>query len=143
MYLDSAIVIKLVTQEPDSAHWAALADGQLLFSSDLMLTECFSALLRKEREGGVTPSRRQRAWHRVEQDVAARRVTLVPLTRDVLLAANTVLAACHRRIALRSLDAIHLACAQRCQSWPLATTDQRLREAAGRLGMPLAPLPGR
>jgi predicted nucleic acid-binding protein len=141
VYLDTTIVVKLVTREVDSLHWAKLVDGQILFSSELMLTECFSALQRKEREGALTKSRRKRAWQRIEQDLAARRITLVAVSREVLLASNVVLAACHPQIALRSLDAIHLACAQRCQSWPLATNDQRMRQAADRLALPVAPLP--
>ncbi len=142
MYLDSAIVVKLVTRENDSTHWANLVDGQILFSSELMLTECFSALQRKEREGALTRSQRQRAWRSIEKDLTDNRLSLVALSRDVLLAANVILAACHPAIALRSLDAIHLASAQRCQSWPIATNDQRMRQAAQRLSLPLAPLPG-
>ena len=141
MYLDSAIVVKLVIRESDTTHWAKLVDGQILFSSELMLTECFSALQRKEREGALTPAHRQRAWRTIEKDVTERRLTLVAVSRDVLLAANVVLAACHPQVALRSLDAIHLASAQRCQSWPFATNDQRMRQAARRLALPLAPLP--
>jgi predicted nucleic acid-binding protein len=141
LYLDSAIVVKLVTRESDSTHWAKLVDGQILFSSELMLTECFSALQRKEREGELTPAHRQRAWRTIEKDVIEHRLTLVAVSRDVLLAANVVLAACHPQVALRSLDAIHLASAQRCQSWPMATNDQRMRQAAHRLALPLAPLP--
>ncbi len=141
MYLDSAIIVKLVTWEADSAHWARLVNGQILFSSELMLTECFSGLVRKEREGAFTRAQRERAWHAIENDLTSHRLTLVPISRDVLLAANLALGACHPRVALRSPDAIHLASAQRCQSWPLATNDQRMRQAALRLGMPLAPLP--
>lgn len=141
MYLDSAVVVKLVTHESDSAHWARLVDGQILFSSELMLTECFSALQRKEREGALTSSHRRRAWRAIEKDLTERRLSLVGVSRDVLLTANVVLAACHPQIALRSLDAIHLACAQRCQSWPIVTNDQRMRQAAQRLALPLAPMP--
>jgi predicted nucleic acid-binding protein len=141
LYLDTAIVVKLVAREGDSAHWAKLVDGQILFSSELMLTECFSALQRKEREGALTGPQRQRAWRTIEKDLVERRLTLVAISRDILLAANAVLAACHPRIALRSLDAIHLASAQRSQSWPMATNDLRMRQAADRLAIPLAPVP--
>src|SRR3954471_921002 len=102
-----------------------MVDGQILFSSELALTECFSALQRKEREGALTKGRRQHAWQRIEKDVAERRLTLIAVSRQVWLAANVLLAACHPDIPLRSLDAVHLACAQRCQSWPLVTNDKR------------------
>jgi predicted nucleic acid-binding protein len=65
----------------------------------------------------------------------------VTLTTDVLTRANGILGACHPAIALRSLDALHLASAERCQSWPICANDSRLRQAAVRLGLPLAPTP--
>jgi predicted nucleic acid-binding protein len=139
MYLDSAIVVKLVVREDDSAHWAGLVDGQILYSSELMLTECFSALQRKEREGAISKMGRLRAWRAIERDVSGRRLSLVPVSQEVLRGANQVLAICHPAVPLRSLDAIHLASAQRCQSWPLATNDERMRRAAERLELPLAP----
>ena len=139
MYLDTAILVKLVVREPDSAFYAELVDGEVVWSSQIVVTECFSALLRKERERGITPPHRRRAWKQVEADVLARRLNLVTLTGDVLARANGILGVCHPTIALRSLDAIHLASAERCQSWPICSNDSRLRQAATRLGLPLAP----
>ena len=142
MYLDSAIAVKLLTREPDSLHWARLVDGQVLFSSELMRTECFSALLRKEREGAITRRQRQRAARALERDIEDQHVTLVAVSSDVLRTANAMLVGCHPAIALRSLDAINLASAQRTQSWPIVTNDARMRQAAARLALPLAALPG-
>ena len=141
MYLDTAILVKLVVREPDSAFYADLVDGELVWSSQIVVTECFSALLRKERERGITPPHRRRAWKQIEADIAARRLNLVTMTADVLARANGILGVCHPTIALRSLDAIHLASAERCQSWPICSNDRRLREAATRLGLPIAPMP--
>jgi len=141
VFLDSAIIVTLVVPEEDSAHWVELVDGQILYSSELALTECFSALLRKERDGALSKRGRVRAWRTIERDVSDRRLSLVPVSHEVLLAANLVLAACHPAVALRSLDAIHVASAQRCQSWPLVTNDERMRRAAERLALPLAPRP--
>lgn len=133
--------MKLVVREPDSAFYAEVVDGELVWSSQIVVTECFSALLRKERERGITPPHRRRAWKQIEADIAARRLNLVTLTADVLARANGILGVCHPTIALRSLDAIHLASAERCQSWPICSNDTRLRHAATRLGLPLAPTP--
>lgn len=141
MYLDTAILVKLLVREPDSAFFARSVEGQLVWSSQIMLTECFSALLRKERERQIGAAHRRRAWAQVERDVAAHRLNLVTLTSDVLIRANGILGACHPAIALRSLDAIHLASAERSQSWPVCSNDGRLRAAAEQLGLPLAPLP--
>jgi len=47
MYLDSAILVKLVVRESDSVFYADMVDGQIVWSAELALSECFSALLRK------------------------------------------------------------------------------------------------
>jgi len=142
MYLDTAVLLKLLVREPDSAHYVRLVDGQIAWSSQIVLTECFSALLRKEREGSIAGAHRRRVWAQVERDVAGRRLGLVPISGDLLVSANAILASCHPAVALRSLDAIHLASARECRSWPLCTNDTRLRRAAVRLAIPLCPLPG-
>jgi hypothetical protein len=71
MYLDTAILVKLLVREPDSDFYVSLVDGQPVWSSQLVLVECFSALLRKERERAITrahrrrgPPRSRRAWAR-------------------------------------------------------------------------------
>jgi uncharacterized protein len=141
LYLDTAILLKLLVREPDSAHYVKLVDGQIIWSSQIILTECFSALLRKEREGAITATHRKRAWHQVELDLSAGRLNLAPLSLSVLEGANAVLVACHPNVALRSLDAIHLASASECRSWPLCTNDVRMRQAAAQLALPLTALP--
>jgi predicted nucleic acid-binding protein len=141
MYVDSAVLLKLVVREPDSLHYARMVDGQELCSSEITRTECFAAMLRKERERAFDRAGRQRAWKQIEADVAAGRIDLLPLSAEVLAASRRILEACHPHVALRSLDAIHLASADRLQSWPLCTNDLRMREAAVRLGMPLCLLP--
>ena len=142
MYLDSAILVKLLVREPDSLFYAGLVDGQVAWSAELALSECFSALLRKEREGAITTRHRKAAWQQMEDDVHHRRMNLVGVTRSIHERANAILAGCHPDVALRSLDAIHLAAAAQCASWPLCTSDTRTRDAATRMGFPLSPLPG-
>ena len=141
MYLDTAILVKLLVREPDSHFYAALVDGQPVWSSQLVLVECFSALLRKERERAIDRPHRRRAWRQVAADVGAWRLNLVPVTASLVERANAILDVCHPAVALRSLDAIHLASAERCQSWPLCSNDARIRAAAAKLGLPLAPVP--
>lgn len=59
------------------------------------------------------------------------------------MAANHLLQRCHAKIPLRSQEALHLACADQTQYWPLTMHDERMSEAAGLLGYPLIPLPAR
>lgn len=141
MYLDTAILVKLVVREPDSTYYARLVDGSLVWSSEITVTECYSALLRKERERAITARHRLAAWAQIESDIAGKRLALVPTTGRVLERANHLLEQLHPGVALRSLDAIHLACADECRSWPLCSNDARMRAAAAVLAMPLSPLP--
>jgi uncharacterized protein with PIN domain len=54
MYLDSAILVKLVIQEWDSEFFADVVDGQRnACSSELAMVECRSALLRKLSVGHI------------------------------------------------------------------------------------------
>jgi predicted nucleic acid-binding protein len=134
-------LLKLLVREPDSTFYVRLVDAQIVWSSQVIVTETYSALRRKERERAITAAHRKRAWQQVESDLSGGRLNLVPVSPPVLAGANAILEACHPGVALRSLDAIHLASARECRSWPLCTNDQRMREAAARLAIPLSPLP--
>jgi predicted nucleic acid-binding protein len=143
VYLDTAILVKLLLPEPDSSYYADLVDGQLVYSAEIVLTECHSAMLRKERERTLTTRQRKAAWKQLEGDIAGRRITLLPVTRGVLEAANHILSTCQPVLPLRSLDAIHLGAAQQCASWPLCTADLRMRQGAEKMGFPVTPLPAK
>ena len=74
VYLDTAILVKLLVREADSDFYVALVDRQPAWSSHLVVIECFSALLRKERKRAITPTHRRRAASQVTAGVAARRL---------------------------------------------------------------------
>ena len=48
MYLDTAIIIKLLVAEPDTEFFQNALENELLSSSELALTEVWSALLAKD-----------------------------------------------------------------------------------------------
>ena len=142
MYLDSAIVIKLVVHEPDSLFYGAQVDGQKdVWSSALCLTECFSALLRKEREKNLSENDRRQAWAKIQRYVSEGSLKMAPVNEPIFRIANQILEVCHPGVPLRSLDAIHLACCQWTASWPLLTNDKKMRDAATRMGLPLGNMP--
>lgn len=142
MYLDSCILVKLFCREPDSEFYGELVDGQPVASSVLAFTEVWSALLAKERGGRFGVEARRRAWAGFERAVQSDGIELVPMSPALFVRANGILEKCHPKIPLRSLDALHLACADQTQDWPLATSDARMRAAAAKLGYPLAPVAG-
>ena len=139
MYLDSCIIVKLLVVEPDSERFIRSLEGQPLVTSELSRTEVFSALLARERAGKISVSDRRRAWREFEARVASGEIKIELLNSLVMHKANHLLEKCHPKAALRSLDAIHLATADVCHDFPLATTDERLRAAATLLGFNVFP----
>jgi predicted nucleic acid-binding protein len=141
MYLDTSVMVKLFVREPDSEFYGKLTDGQTVCSSVLAYTEVWSALLAKERAGGLTLEQRRKVWAAYDRNVMSDLIELLPMGPAIFKRANRILEVCHPRLPLRSLDALHLASADQSQDWPLATGDKRMRDAAEMLGFPLTPLP--
>jgi predicted nucleic acid-binding protein len=139
MYLDSCIIVKLLVAEPDSELFVRALEGKPLATSELAQTEVFSALLARERAGKITGTDRRRAWHELEERIAAEELRIEPLNSIVLRKARHSLEQCHPKVPLRTLDAIHLATVDLCQDFPLVTTDGRLRDAATLLGIEVFP----
>jgi predicted nucleic acid-binding protein len=142
MYLDSAILVKLVVREPDSFFYAEQIDRQTdVWSSQLAVTESWSALFRKQREGVIDAKTRWAAWRRLERYFNEGMLGLVPVDQSILKRANRIISRCYPKIALRSLDAIHLASCEAADAFPLLTNDRQMRTAADHLRFPLGPLP--
>jgi len=142
MYLDSAILVKLVVREPDSFFYSEQIDGQTnVWSSELALTECWSALFRKQRERTIHARARSSAWQKLERYFTGGTLGMVPVDQSILKRANRIISSCHPKVALRSLDAIHLASCEAADAFPLLTNDKQMRIAAAHLRFSLGPLP--
>lgn len=141
MYLDTCILVKLFTLEPDSEFYGKLTDGQTVCSSVLSYTEVWSALLRKERNRSLTAEQRLRAWTAFDDNVMRNIIELLPMGPAIFKRANRILEATHPKVGLHTLDALHLASADQAQDWPLGTGDKQMRAAAVILGFPVTPLP--
>ncbi|PAW86702.1 MAG: hypothetical protein B9S33_07620 [Pedosphaera sp. Tous-C6FEB] len=139
MYLDSAIIVKLLVREPDSGWFNEQLDGVKFQTSELALTEVPAALLSKERAGHLTHLKRVAARIRFDEMVEDEALVLLPLNRAVLQRAANIIQACHPRVPLRTLDAIHVATCDLHNCAPLCATDNRLRAAAQHLGLQLFP----
>jgi predicted nucleic acid-binding protein len=139
MFLDTAIIVKLLVTEADSGYFQEALDGEALSASELSLTETWSTLLAKERKGLITARQRAAAWRVFRERVESEEILLHPLTSTTLRKANQILERCHPAVALRTLDAIHTAACDLAQDFPLCTTDKRMRDAAGVLGIPIFP----
>jgi predicted nucleic acid-binding protein len=139
MYLDSGIIVKLLVREPDSEFFNTALSGHVLDSSELCLTEVSSALLAKERSGSISSGERVRAIVRLSELITDEILRLLPLNRRVLDRASAILKACHPRVPLRTLDALHVATCDLHHCEALCATDQRMREAGAQLAMTLFP----
>ena len=139
MYLDAAIIVKLLVDESDTDYFQDALAGALLSSSELAFTEVRAALLTKERNKLISAKQREAAWQVFTDRVRARDIELHPLNGLVLRKANHILGRCYPKVPLRTLDAIHTAACDLSQDFPLCTTDKRMRDAAGVLGIPIFP----
>jgi predicted nucleic acid-binding protein len=139
MYCDSAIFVKLLTVEADSAYFERGLRGNPLRSSELARAEVFAALAGKERAGQLQPADRQRAWRQFQSWLEDSSVVLEPLDSRVMDRTIHTIDRCHPQIPLRTLDAIHVATCDQAHEFPLAATDRRLRAGAHQLGIPLFP----
>ena len=120
-YVDSSGLVKLAVEEPESAALRRyLRRRRPLLSSSLARTEVLRALL-LEGESGLARG----------QAVLAR-VELVRVSDRVLGAAGVLLP-----VALRSLDAIHLATARQLGAdlGHMVTYDARMLDAAAQVGI--------
>ena len=101
MYLDSAIIVKLLVREEDSAWFDQRVRGHDLWSSELALAEVRSAILMKERAGRISIAQRKSAFARFESLYGDDILGLHPLDSAVVQHAAGLLTRCHPEVALR------------------------------------------
>jgi predicted nucleic acid-binding protein len=139
MYLDSAIIVKLLVRESDSEWFNRELAGHNFETSELALAEVRSALLAKERAGHITSRERMSAGEKFLSMIADELIKLFPLNRTVLERASAMQLACHPAIPLRTLDALHVATCDLNKCGTLSTTDNRMRAACGQFAIALMP----
>ncbi len=139
MYLDTAILVKLLVREPDSDWFNKALLGQHFETSELALAEVRSALLAKERAGHLTSRERIGAGEKFLAMEDEDLLRLLPLNGLVMERATAIQLACHPRIPLRTLDALHVATCDLHRCGSLSTTDGRMRAACEQLAIALLP----
>ena len=123
IYLDSSALVKLVVEEPESEDLRTFVGDRLVVSSTVGRTEVIRAVARTEPE-------RVGAAERVLAETS-----LIIIDGPLASAAAWVEPA-----SIRSLDAIHLATAQRLEVGleALVTYDRRMVDAAQMAGLRVA-----
>lgn len=140
MYLDSCIIVKLVSHEPDSEAYHRVVAGNPVVTSELAVTEVRSALLAKEREGRISAHARHAGW-RLFQDKVRDEFVLLPVGRRIIERAGAVIEQCQPRVSLRTLDAIHVATAELCGGEEMCSSDNQVIKASEFIGLALVPSP--
>ena len=142
MYIDSSVLVKLVTPERDSEFFAERLEGRTgLVSSVIAFTEVWSALLQKEGEQAISGASRIAGWREFTSNLNSAVIELLSVDRLLLTRANRIMARLSPDCLVRTLDAVHLATCALAQAFPLQTTDGRMRRAASALKIPLGPEP--
>jgi predicted nucleic acid-binding protein len=141
MYLDSCVIVKLVSHEPDSAAYHGIVAGQPIVTSELAVAEVRSALLVKERTGRISRHDRLTGWRLFQDKVRDQEFVLLPLNRQVIERAGAVIDQCHPHVPMRTLDAIHVATAELNGGEQMCSSDQRVNDASDFIGLSLVPPP--
>jgi len=128
LYADSSALVKLVLDEPESAALERfVGDPVALITSELAIVEVRRAVRIADP-----------AWNAaVEAEELLTSLELVSVSTHVLRRASELAS-----LELRTLDAIHVASAERVGAGSVVTYDRRLAEAAERLGLTVSS-PGR
>ena len=142
IYWDTSCVIKLYTEESDSALWQRVAvDGPgERVSSALLEAELAFALRQKELRQDIAAGGAAALLRIFRHDVKVGRFTLFPLGGDVIRRAVTLAeeaGALRPARSLRTLDGLHLATAVMLRCNGLATADARMKAGAQLLGIPV------
>jgi uncharacterized protein len=137
VYLDASALVKLLVPEPESdALNQALVGAEDVIISDLALTEMASALGRRMRERRLAVTEARRLQREAEKLAGAcHRVELTP---PIHRRAERLLLS-SRQVALRALDALHVATALVADAATVVTYDPRLRAAALAQGLFVVP----
>jgi predicted nucleic acid-binding protein len=139
MYLDTGILVKLLTPEPETAYFEQQLRGHPLVTSEFTLVEVKSALFAKERAGLIDAVRRMKAEAKFSEMIDSEILTLLNLNNRVLKKATQTIQACYPKVPLRALDALHVATCDLAQEFPLCTTDARMHAAAQTMRLPVFP----
>jgi predicted nucleic acid-binding protein len=137
VYFDTSAVAKWYLNEPRSEDVEEyLRSHGPAAVSWLTIVEMRSLLARRRREGNFGPEIEWRVFATFEEDLRAGHLVLFDSRGDTVAAAVKIISELND-IALRTLDALHLALAQGMKADSIATADRVMAEATQRLGFGL------
>ena len=133
-YIDTSVLLKAYVPEPDSERFVTWADAvRSRCISPLSAVELHCAIHRRQRMGLLSTKQRTAAIEAFDAEVEADIYRLLPWPAQGFDEGRVALERC-RPIALRALDALHLAVALHHRCSGFATADRVQASAARRLG---------
>lgn len=130
-------MVKLLSEEEDSRHYVDLLENKQISICDLGVTEVLGALMAKERMKFLTPAQRRDLWVDFNRAIDDGSVSVIAVSAQAYRKAEQYILHCHPKVALRAMDAIHLAACDLEQVFPLVTNDEKMAAAAKLLGIPV------
>lgn len=138
VYCDASALAKVYLRELDSKEVDSLLAGRRdVIVSELAITEVISSIARRRREGAIPAATAAQIRATILADLESGSFLRSDLTPETHREAETVLLA--SAVALRTLDALHLAGALLARASSVAAYDRRLREGAASLGLAIYP----
>ncbi len=135
IYLDSSALAKLYVPEPESDTLEAFLQGRRdLMISELAITEVLSAVARRRREGMITARQALEIRDAVLGDADSGSFHRLDMSPVVHREAERLLFHIES-VALRTLDALHVAAALLGSATHVVTYDGRMRTAALHAGL--------
>jgi len=134
-YLDTSALAKWYLNEQESERFAAwMGEQNDTHISTLTVTEFRCLLARRERRKELGEVSAQQIFATFERDIEQGFLILHAVGNDDLMAARQLIERVGT-IPLRTLDAMHLAIAERSDMASLASADKVMLDAAAYLGM--------
>jgi predicted nucleic acid-binding protein len=143
LYFDAAFVAKFYLQEPESESVRALAEDSAGVAS-LVIGRLETQLVfsRKLREGALTPDGREILVAQFQLDCEDGLWRWLPVTDELVAAAQEATWRLPAEVFVRSLDALHLTCASRQGFERIYSNDKNLVRAAPHFGLQADALSG-
>lgn len=135
IYLDSSALAKLYVPQPESDTLEGFLRGRRdLLISELVITEVLSAVPRRRREGLLTAFQASEIRDAVLTDADSGSLRRLDMSPVVHREAERLLFQTDS-VALRTLDALHVALALLSAATHVVTYDARMRSAALQAGL--------
>jgi uncharacterized protein len=134
-YIDTSALLKGYVVEPGTSAFVAwFAEEAVPFVSPLAVVEFKCAVRRRERAGALTHGRAETILARLDSQLADESLGRLAWRDQAFQSARELIDRV-APIALRALDALHLALAVQHRCSGFATADRAQADAARRLGM--------